>query len=262
MLAPIGTSWLTGTGPAQRALAVHQQPPAQRVDGLGSGRSRGRRRTHPPDGVRAGRAELTIEDTGTSSGSGAPAATTSRPGAPWSSAVAAPSRWTLAVAAGSRNAMRAPPWPIRWRLVARLDALGLALGERAVDVLDLEADVEEAGALRWPSSPPLTPGFRGARRSRNRSRRPTTARKGRSGRSAAQARVLVSRRARQRRQRDGTSIAHQLGGGAATYAANPLLRTLGDVQASRQHLLFSTAPRGAREVLAGLDVDYPPGTSS
>ncbi|HET6952316.1 MAG TPA: acyl-CoA dehydrogenase family protein [Acidimicrobiales bacterium] len=56
-----------------------------------------------------------------------------------------------------------------------------------------------------------------------------------------------------------TSAAHLLGGGAAAYAGSPLLRALCDVEAARQHLLFSHQHRprfGA--AVAGLDVAYPP----
>lgn len=74
-----------------------------------------------------------------------------------------------------------------------------------------------------------------------------------------QARVLLASVHASDASVTATSVAHQLGGGAATYAANPLLRTLGDVQASRQHLLFSHKHLGElAKVLAGLDVDYPP----
>jgi alkylation response protein AidB-like acyl-CoA dehydrogenase len=55
------------------------------------------------------------------------------------------------------------------------------------------------------------------------------------------------------------SVAHQLGGGAATYVGSPLLRALCDAQASRQHLLFSHKHVGElAKVLAGLDVPNPP----
>jgi alkylation response protein AidB-like acyl-CoA dehydrogenase len=56
-----------------------------------------------------------------------------------------------------------------------------------------------------------------------------------------------------------TSVAHQLGGGAAAYAGSVLLRALCDVQASRQHFLFSHKhlPELGK-ALAGLDVTYPP----
>ena len=56
-----------------------------------------------------------------------------------------------------------------------------------------------------------------------------------------------------------TSIAHQLGGGAAAYTGSRLLRALCDVQAARQHLLFSHKhlPELAKP-LAGLDTTYPP----
>ena len=56
-----------------------------------------------------------------------------------------------------------------------------------------------------------------------------------------------------------TSVAHQLGGGAAAYAGSPLLRALDDVQAARQHLLFSHKhlPELAKP-LTGLDAGYPP----
>ena len=56
-----------------------------------------------------------------------------------------------------------------------------------------------------------------------------------------------------------TSVAHQLGGGAAAYTGSPLLRALDDVQAARQHLLFSHKhlPELAKP-LTGLDAGYPP----
>ena len=56
-----------------------------------------------------------------------------------------------------------------------------------------------------------------------------------------------------------TSVAHQLGGGAAAYSGSRLLRALCDVQAARQHLLFSHKhlPELAKP-LAGLDTTYPP----
>ena len=56
-----------------------------------------------------------------------------------------------------------------------------------------------------------------------------------------------------------TSVAHQLGGGAAAYTGSPLLRALDDVQAARQHLLFSHKhlPELAKP-LTGLDTGYPP----
>jgi len=56
-----------------------------------------------------------------------------------------------------------------------------------------------------------------------------------------------------------TSTAHHLGGGAAAYRGNRLLRALTDVQTARQHLLFShhhLAVLG--KLVAGLDVTYPP----
>jgi alkylation response protein AidB-like acyl-CoA dehydrogenase len=56
-----------------------------------------------------------------------------------------------------------------------------------------------------------------------------------------------------------TSTAHHLGGGAATYRGSRLLRALGDVQAARQHLLFSHHHLSELgKVAAGLDVAYPP----
>jgi alkylation response protein AidB-like acyl-CoA dehydrogenase len=56
-----------------------------------------------------------------------------------------------------------------------------------------------------------------------------------------------------------TSIAHQLGGGAAAYHGSHLLRALCDVQAGRQHQLFSHhhLPELGK-IAAGLDVAYPP----
>ena len=56
-----------------------------------------------------------------------------------------------------------------------------------------------------------------------------------------------------------TSVAHQLGGGAAAYVGSRLLRALDDVQAARQHLLFSHKhlPELAKP-LTGLDTSYPP----
>jgi alkylation response protein AidB-like acyl-CoA dehydrogenase len=56
-----------------------------------------------------------------------------------------------------------------------------------------------------------------------------------------------------------TSVAHRLGGGAATYVGSPLLRALCDVQAARQHLQFAHKHRLALgRILAGVDVAYPP----
>jgi indole-3-acetate monooxygenase len=56
-----------------------------------------------------------------------------------------------------------------------------------------------------------------------------------------------------------TSTAHQLGGGAAAYRDSRLLRALNDVQAARQHLLFSHQHLSEfGKLVAGLDVVYPP----
>ena len=56
-----------------------------------------------------------------------------------------------------------------------------------------------------------------------------------------------------------TSTAHQLGGGVAAYRGSRLLRALSDVQAARQHLLFSHQHLSELgKLVAGLDVVYPP----
>jgi len=56
-----------------------------------------------------------------------------------------------------------------------------------------------------------------------------------------------------------TSTAHHLGGGAAAYRGSRLLRALSDVQAARQHLLFSHQHLSELgKLVAGLDVVYPP----
>jgi indole-3-acetate monooxygenase len=56
-----------------------------------------------------------------------------------------------------------------------------------------------------------------------------------------------------------TSVAHRLGGGAATYAGSPLLRALCDIEAARQHLQFAHKHRVTfGRILAGVDVAYPP----
>jgi alkylation response protein AidB-like acyl-CoA dehydrogenase len=56
-----------------------------------------------------------------------------------------------------------------------------------------------------------------------------------------------------------TSAAHHLGGGAAAYRGSRLLRALNDVQAARQHLLFSHHHLSELgKLVAGLDVAYPP----
>jgi indole-3-acetate monooxygenase len=56
-----------------------------------------------------------------------------------------------------------------------------------------------------------------------------------------------------------TSTAHHLGGGAAAYRGSRLLRALNDVQAGRQHLLFSHHHLSELgKLVAGLDVPYPP----
>jgi alkylation response protein AidB-like acyl-CoA dehydrogenase len=56
-----------------------------------------------------------------------------------------------------------------------------------------------------------------------------------------------------------TSTAHHLGGGAAAYRGSRLLRALSDVQAARQHLLFSHQHLSELgKAVAGMDVAYPP----
>jgi indole-3-acetate monooxygenase len=56
-----------------------------------------------------------------------------------------------------------------------------------------------------------------------------------------------------------TSTAHHLGGGAAAYRSSRLLRALCDVQAARQHLLFSHHHlTELSKLLAGEDRAYPP----
>jgi indole-3-acetate monooxygenase len=56
-----------------------------------------------------------------------------------------------------------------------------------------------------------------------------------------------------------TSAAHHLGGSAAAYRGSRLLRALSDVQAARQHLLFSHHHLSELgKLVAGLDVPYPP----
>jgi alkylation response protein AidB-like acyl-CoA dehydrogenase len=56
-----------------------------------------------------------------------------------------------------------------------------------------------------------------------------------------------------------TSTAHHLGGGTAAYRGSRLLRALNDVQAARQHLLFSHHHLSELgKLVAGLDVAYPP----
>jgi alkylation response protein AidB-like acyl-CoA dehydrogenase len=56
-----------------------------------------------------------------------------------------------------------------------------------------------------------------------------------------------------------TAVAHRLGGGAAAYAGSSLLRALTDVEAARQHMLFSHQHLGElTRALVGIDVTYPP----
>jgi indole-3-acetate monooxygenase len=56
-----------------------------------------------------------------------------------------------------------------------------------------------------------------------------------------------------------TSVAHHIGGGSAAYRASTLLRALGDVQASRQHLLFAPKHRSElAKILAGVETSYLP----
>jgi indole-3-acetate monooxygenase len=56
-----------------------------------------------------------------------------------------------------------------------------------------------------------------------------------------------------------TSVAHRLGGGAAAYVGSPLLRSLNDIHAARQHQLYSHQHRPQLgRILAGVDATYPP----
>ena len=58
---------------------------------------------------------------------------------------------------------------------------------------------------------------------------------------------------------EATSTAHRIGGGAAAYQGNRLLRALNDVLAARQHLLFAHQHRRhLATALAGIDQAYPP----
>lgn len=56
-----------------------------------------------------------------------------------------------------------------------------------------------------------------------------------------------------------TGTAHRLGGGSAVYADSTLLRSLRDVEAARQHVMFSHGNRPTlAKAIAGLDVFDPP----
>jgi alkylation response protein AidB-like acyl-CoA dehydrogenase len=56
-----------------------------------------------------------------------------------------------------------------------------------------------------------------------------------------------------------TSVAHNLGGGDASYVDSPLPRALRDIETARQHLLFAHKHRvELGKALAGLEVVYPP----
>ncbi len=56
---------------------------------------------------------------------------------------------------------------------------------------------------------------------------------------------------------EATSTAHRIGGGAAAYQGNRLLRALNDVLAARQHLLFAHQHRRQlATALAGIDRAY------
>jgi indole-3-acetate monooxygenase len=58
---------------------------------------------------------------------------------------------------------------------------------------------------------------------------------------------------------DATAVAHRLGGGDAAYSGSRLLRALGDVQAARQHLMFSHHHLGQLgRILLGADIAHPP----
>jgi indole-3-acetate monooxygenase len=54
------------------------------------------------------------------------------------------------------------------------------------------------------------------------------------------------------------ATAHRLGGGAAVYRTNPLLRALRDVQTARQHAMFNRGPRPhLGRTIAGSDEAHP-----
>ena len=55
------------------------------------------------------------------------------------------------------------------------------------------------------------------------------------------------------------ATAHRLGGGAAAYRRNPLLRALRDVETARQHTMFNRGLRShLARILAGTDEAHPP----
>ena len=169
------------------------------------------------------------------------------------------------------------PWPAgtMWRLpiysvlLPTLAAVPLGIARGALDEVARQVrDGRTAGAgssptirSRWPSSPPPTPGCaRRAPRSTKRSMKPTSGRRRLEPVDRVlQARILVACLHACDTAVAATSVAHQLGGGAAAYTGSRLLRALCDVEAARQHLLFSHKhlPELAKP-LAGLDATYPP----
>ena len=266
MLAPVGTLVADGNRRAGSAGAGRSRATACTARGSAWARACIEARASTPSpGWRSCRPGTSRSRTrGTSSGSGAPGATTSRPGAPSSSSTgAAPSRigrGRRERCGGSRcTRSSSRPWRrSRWASPVARSTRSAAWRSRGA----------RPGAAswptirsRWPSSPPPTPSSAElGRRCGKRSRRPTThAERGDPVDRPLQARVLLASVHASDASVTATSVAHQLGGGAATYVGNPLLRALGDVQASRQHLLFSHKHLGElAKVLAGLDVNYPP----
>jgi alkylation response protein AidB-like acyl-CoA dehydrogenase len=74
-----------------------------------------------------------------------------------------------------------------------------------------------------------------------------------------QARIFLSCHHATEASVEVTAVAHRLGGGAAAYHGSPLLQALADVEAARQHLLFSHQHRPVlTKALLGGDERHPP----
>ena len=253
-----------GQPPAHRALAVHQQLPAQRLDRPGLARaSRRRRRPRPPGRVRAG---CGAHDRGHVGRRRAPGHRQPRRRRPGTSVVELDWCCAFSDGRGPRAVVAAPA----------LHGPRAAAGGGPAGHRPRRARRDRPPGDRGPRGPAGPAGRRPAlaglvRHADTRLRGPAAAlreaveeahdRAERDDPSTGRCRPRSSSRActPATPASTATSVAHQLGGGAAAYRGNPLLRALDDVQAARQHLLFSHKHLGElAKALVGLDVNYPP----
>jgi alkylation response protein AidB-like acyl-CoA dehydrogenase len=170
------------------------------------------------------------------------------------------------------------PWPsgAMWRvplfslLGPTLAAVMLGVAQGAVDLVLEHARAKQGGGLRGPvgddsvALSDLTTAYTAVRAARSGMHDEVRASleivaKGDRMSPEQQARTILAAISAGETAVAAISTAHQLGGGRAAYAGNPLLRALNDVHTGRQHIFFARANRVVLgKALIGAETFAPP----